>query len=340
MGSLRSFTLTILWNLASLARNYPGIIVLRHHADQKQMGLPERAVRRVKEGTSAVLLQSGLGNEWWAVSMKCYCYLRNIQDLLSDVKTPYERRFGMPFNKPVIPFGAMVEYHPISAKDRRDCISSGLYAGGIWKGDIMVADMKELEEMDASELHARRLNAKEVLTPQRSGNFILQGRRWTVKIFGGGQRLRTSTFTWDRPERGEERGVLHANSDERYSTHDDEEVKNDFWTITGEFSNRHHVVPRVKLYMPKEETYPIPTKFIDVTRTTHTSLDVLMEKQIEDYMKVDRERELSDARTGFTRFILVNERSPDGYTWSGRRYKKTNNLSPGQCMARYVDAYG
>ena len=49
--------------------------------------------------------------------MECYCYLRNIQDLLFDGKTPYERRFGMPFNRPGIPFGAMVEYHPISAKD-------------------------------------------------------------------------------------------------------------------------------------------------------------------------------------------------------------------------------
>ena len=49
--------------------------------------------------------------------MECHCYLRNIQDLLSDGKTPYERRFGIPFNGPVIPFGAMVEYHPISAKD-------------------------------------------------------------------------------------------------------------------------------------------------------------------------------------------------------------------------------
>ena len=44
--------------------------------------------------------------------MECYCYLRNMQDLLSDGKTPYERRFGMPFNGPVIPFGAMVEHHP------------------------------------------------------------------------------------------------------------------------------------------------------------------------------------------------------------------------------------
>ena len=49
--------------------------------------------------------------------MECYCYLRNIQDLLSDGRTPYERRFGMVLNGPVMPFGAMDEYHPISAKD-------------------------------------------------------------------------------------------------------------------------------------------------------------------------------------------------------------------------------
>ena len=80
-------------------------------------GIAERAVRRMKEWTSAVLLQSGLDKEWWADSMECYCYLRNIQDLSSDRKTPHERRFGMLFNGPVIPFGAMVEYHPISAMD-------------------------------------------------------------------------------------------------------------------------------------------------------------------------------------------------------------------------------
>ena len=56
-------------------------------------GIAERAVRRVKEGTSAVLLQSGLDENWWADSVECYTYLRNIQDLLSDGKTPYERRF-------------------------------------------------------------------------------------------------------------------------------------------------------------------------------------------------------------------------------------------------------
>ena len=82
-------------------------------------GIAERAVRRVKEGTSAVLLQSDLDEKWWAVSMECHCYLRNVQKLRSDGKTPLcERRFGQPFRRPVLPFGALIECHPISAKDQ------------------------------------------------------------------------------------------------------------------------------------------------------------------------------------------------------------------------------
>ena len=74
-------------------------------------GIGDRAVRRVKEGTSAVLLQSGLNESWWADSMEYYTYLRNVTDLLSDGKTPKERRFGQPFKGPIIPFGSLVEYH-------------------------------------------------------------------------------------------------------------------------------------------------------------------------------------------------------------------------------------
>ena len=77
----------------------------------------------------------------------------------------------------------------------------------------------DIEEMDASEIHARRLNAKEVLTPQRSGNFIFPVAGGTVKIFERGQRLRTSTLNRDRPERGEEQEILQGNSDESHSPH-------------------------------------------------------------------------------------------------------------------------
>ena len=109
-------------------------------------GIAERAVCRVKEGTSAVLLQPGLNESWWADSMECYTYLRNVTDLLSDGKTPYERRFGQPFKEPIIPFGSLVEYHPITAMDQSRIRQFGkkvlpgmflgyaFYAGRIWEG--------------------------------------------------------------------------------------------------------------------------------------------------------------------------------------------------------------
>ena len=79
-------------------------------------GIAERAKRRAKEGTSAVLLQSGLDDKWWSDSVECYCYLRNVQDQLADGKTPYE--LGESFKGPMIPFGALVEYLPNYERDK------------------------------------------------------------------------------------------------------------------------------------------------------------------------------------------------------------------------------
>ena len=36
----------------------------------------------------------------------------------------------------------------------------------------------------------------------------------------------------------------------------------------------------VKLYVPRAESFPIPMKDIEVTRDTHTPLDVMMEKML------------------------------------------------------------
>ena len=122
--------------------------------------------------------------------MECYTYLRNVTDLLSDGKTPYERRFGKPFEGPIIPFGSLVEYHPITAKDQSRIHQFGkkvlpglflgyaLYAGGIWKGDVLIADLEELETMDASEIYSKRLNAKEVIFPQKR-RIYFSNSRWT-----------------------------------------------------------------------------------------------------------------------------------------------------------------
>ena len=73
--------------------------------ESETKGISERAVPRIEDGTSAVLLQSGLDEKWWADSLKCYCYPGHVQDLLANGKTPYERRCGEPFRGTVIPCG-------------------------------------------------------------------------------------------------------------------------------------------------------------------------------------------------------------------------------------------
>ena len=117
---------------------------------------------------------------------------------------------------PIIPFGSLVEYFPISAKDQSRIHQFGkkvlpglflgyaLYAGGIWKGDMMVADVEELETMDAAEIYSKRLNAKELIFPEENGNFIFPAEDGRIKFVGGDQELRTSTLIRDHPIRGED----------------------------------------------------------------------------------------------------------------------------------------
>ena len=72
--------------------------------------------------------------------MEWYCYLRNIQDLLSDGKTPYERRFGKPFKGQIIPFGSLVDFHPISSKDPSRIHQFGAKVlPGIFLGNVLSA---------------------------------------------------------------------------------------------------------------------------------------------------------------------------------------------------------
>ena len=64
IGSRKSFTLTIPWNSAKLVKISPGIIARLHHTDRRLMGL--------------------LNESWWADSMECYTYLRNVKDVLGN----------------------------------------------------------------------------------------------------------------------------------------------------------------------------------------------------------------------------------------------------------------
>ena len=169
--------------------------------------------------------------------------------------------------------------------------------------------------MDASEIYSKRLNAKEVIFPKQ-GEFIFPIADGRINPLGGDQDLRTSTSIRPRP--------LPQPHD---SLPDAGEAMNDFWSMSGSFIYRHHVEPRVKLYSPREESFPIPLKYIDVTRTTHTNLDIKQEKRIDDYWNIDGSRDLSDPWTGFTQFTLLDEKAPDGYTWSGGRLTRKQQTS-------------
>ena len=155
--------------------------------------------------------------------------------------------------------GAMVEYYPISARDQARLHQFGkkvlpgiflgyaLIAGGIWERDILIADIEELENLDPSGNFPRRLN---VLITHRSGEFVVpvpDGSKKNVR-----KRLRTPR--------------THLETEANRKTTWDIEVRRDFWSIQGDVIYRHHIEPRVQLYVQKEETFHVPLKYIDVTR--------------------------------------------------------------------------
>ena len=152
-------------------------------------------------------------------------------------------------------------------------------------------------------------------TTQCKGSHISQ-RKWKIhfpgadggiKFVGVDQELRTSTLIRESPIRGESRADFLGESEgslpqPQNSFPDAGEAINDI-CMSGNFIFRHHVEPRVKLYSPREESFSIPLKYIDVSRTTHTNLDVKQERRIDDYWKIDGSRDLSEYWTGFTQFI-------------------------------------
>ena len=199
--------------------------------------------------------------------------------------------------------------------------------------------------MDASEIYSKRLNAKEVIFP-KLGKFIFPIADGRIKLLGGDQELRTSTLIRPRPIQGEghvdflgeSEGSLPQPHD---SLPDAGEAINDFWSMSGNFIYRHHVEPRVKLYSPREESFPIPLKYIDVSRTTHANLDVKQEKRIDDYWNIDGSRDLSDPWTGVTQITLLEEkRSRRIFVVRGEINEKTAYIQARSSMARALEVNG
>ena len=145
-------------------------------------GIAETAVRRVKEGTSAVLLQSGLdesGQILWNVTpicetsqISCLMGRLHIKDVLGNHLK--DRLFHLVHWLSITPKLRRTSQESINL-ERKFYLNHSLDTlctrVGIWKGDVLIADLEELETMDASEVYSKRLNAKEVIFPKQ-GEFI------------------------------------------------------------------------------------------------------------------------------------------------------------------------
>ena len=49
--------------------------------------------------------------------MECFCFQHCVLDVVKEGKTPFELRYGVKYEGPLIPFGAEVHYKPSSDAD-------------------------------------------------------------------------------------------------------------------------------------------------------------------------------------------------------------------------------
>ena len=79
--------------------------------------------------------------------------------------------------------------------------------------------------------------------------------------------------------------------------------------------------------MSREATFTIPLRYIDVTRATSTTLEVMLDRRIDDCWNIEGDRDLSDSWTGFTRFTVLKEKPADGFSSSGERLTRKQTTS-------------
>ena len=313
-------------------------------------GIAERAVRRVKEGTSAVLWQvrTKIGGQIPRnVAPVCetaqISYLmgrRTMKDVLVNLLK--DRLFHFltgwvlpkncegPVTNPSILKESLTWIVPRIRNVREENLDGWRAGCRPWEvgDDGRIGNLLEKTQCERGDISQTR----RIIFP------IADGR---IKPFGGDQDLRTSTSTRQPPIQGESHVDFLGKSEGSLppphdSFPDASEAINDSWSMSGNFRNRLHVEPRVKIHSPREELFPIPMKYIDVSWSTHANLDVNQEKPIDDYWNIDGSRDLSDPWTGFTQCTILEEKPPEGYLLSGRRLtRKQPTFRPNHLWAGF-----
>ena len=171
-----------------------------------EWGLLTEQYAELREGTSAVLLQSGLDEKWWADSM----------ELLLSAK--HSR--------------SLVWWEDTIWKEVRDTISR---TSDPVRSSGRISPFFCWRPIETTLIWCKSLawyipwTCEEVLTPLRGEHFIFPVADGTVKISGEDQDLRTSTLIRDSPDRGEEQDNLRGESDGSFWTPTTRPVRSQKW---------------------------------------------------------------------------------------------------------------
>ena len=251
--------------------------------------------------------------------MECCCYLRNVQDLLADGKTQTERRFGESSEGPIIPFGARVEY--LSNSERRS-ESSSIRIEGITRIFFywICFDRGENLERRYSDRWYWRIgkigcirNFSQMIECKRSPENTNRRRiciscgRWYGKIIRKGLRVPRTPL----PRREQTGGEIHGDREESQPAEqkDESEARKDFWSFQ-EISSTVITLNREFNFMYQKKKHS-PFQW-----NTLVSQGPLVQIWT-----------LPGSWNGSTRFTLLIETPPNGYTWSGRRLTKIQTTS-------------
>ena len=280
LGSPKSFTLTIPWNLAKLVKIFLGMIGRRHHTDQRQMGLLTEQCAEWKKAPLRYCC-----NQVWIKNGGQILYnsipIRETFKISSYGKTPYKRLFREPFKGPIIPLGSLCWVLPYlcerPVKNLSICKESltwivpwirSLRGGNLEGWHDGCRHWGAGNDGHIGNLRKKWLDAKEVIFPTENGKFIFPIADGRIKSHGRDQDLRTSTLVRHRPIQGEGHVDFLGESEGSLST-TSRLISGCRWSdkwflvyVRKLQKNRHHVEPRAKLYSPREESFPIPMIFL------------------------------------------------------------------------------
>ena len=231
--------------------------------------------------------------------MECYCDLRNVEDLPANGKSQNERRFGESFKRTNCTIwctcGIPSNIRKMSSKNSsiwRDSINRDFFSDTHWSLENLERRYSDcwswgIREFGRIRNIPRRLNAKEVLITQRNGEFVFPVADGSAKLSG-----RDYEIPGTHSETGANRKERGFQPDSQGAAEESQPAEQKRWTRSTKiflvYSRRFHLpsshwTESSTFMCQKKKHFLFHLKYIDVTRSTYTDLDIAQEKRIDDY---------------------------------------------------------